>query len=88
MVSMKQCISKLYMVEVPGSSVEQGSAVVTAVVLVATVAWVWSLIWELRYAEGMAKKKKHFTHGNGRVWALSAVNFFGLSGLHWKTGHF
>lgn len=30
----------LYMVEVPGSSVEQGSAVVTAVVLVATAAWV------------------------------------------------
>ena len=35
-----------------------GSSIVTAMTQVTAVAWVQSLVWGLRHATGMAKKKK------------------------------
>ena len=40
----------------------EGYSGVTAVALVATVVQVQSLVWELLYAAGMAKKKRRNSH--------------------------
>ena len=39
-----------------------GSSIVTAMTQVTAVAWVQSLVWGLRHATGMAKKKRGRKH--------------------------
>ena len=51
-------VIKLRKLEFPGGSSGLGSSIVTVVVWVAAVVWVWFLAWELLHAERVAGKKK------------------------------
>ena len=46
--------------EFHGSSAGSGSGIVTAVTLIAAVAWIWFLAPELLYVVGVAKQKVLF----------------------------
>ena len=54
---------------VPWYSSGEGSGIVIAVAQVTSVAWVWSLTWELLQAMGTALKKTH----KSRAMSISAV---------------